>query len=121
MRAIETSIALVATLAALQACSHLAVTRPAAPAAAAGVVRAASDEEEEHATRLIFAKFEEEGGEVDDVEVQDIYEYVCRYSRVEDGRLCLYSAKGQVDLDAWEVAVTSRKRESCHPIDARTR
>ena len=125
MRAVKTSLILAATIAALQACGHPAIPAAAAPPVSAAM-RTASEADRDRANQLVWDKFTAEGVNVGIVKLQDtdkprVYSYVCDYDRDFPNEFCFYTAKGQVNLETTEVTLTSRRRESCHPFNARAK
>ena len=109
MRATIASLALATAATALQACGY---PLPAPPIAAAkpptGNHATAAEADRDRAEQLVRAKFAGEGGNVSQVELYPAekphaFSYACYYGKPEHGQLCLYTARGQVDLDTGEL------------------
>lgn len=77
----------------------------------------------DQARAIVQAKYTEAGTMVVSIQVIEtetplIYEFTCTYRRAEFGQLCMYEAKGLVDVDTAKITA-KRKIGNCLGADGR--
>jgi hypothetical protein len=115
MRAFQSSLVLVAALT-LIGCAH-PVTPVQSTQAPAADMRVSDVPDEQRAKEIISQKFTEVGTQIagitlEKTDIAKVYTFICLYRRAEFGQLCLYEAKGQVDIQSGKL-VAKRKLTLC--------
>lgn len=119
MRALRTSLAIAAAIAALQACTHPPTPAPAA-AVAAGVSQAAANPDRARAKQLIraaiYSDFDIHELLLKATEEPRVFRFECSLTRKEGGLVCYYRLMGLVDVSRSDVVPEGEDELGCYPL-----